>query len=399
MFFQSWQLWEKMSFILGVALITVFIFGWAKLAWKIRIMKKQEIMDEEKRARRQELRASNQRGETIGKHDIPFGIRAIQSGIQIDGIWISNPNTPVPSELTLSSVLGGESSDDMSKSSVKPLSKVKSQLRQKSSICARPESFGCYHAKNETLQDILEGKATRISYKPRRSSHLRYEGQGDGAGDALHHIQGTPFSRNRTISPRSRRYNPADQDPDSSAADNERNSGTSDESDATLSLEPPANADRSVRLTLNVTSDDNTEKTLLSDSPPLSREFLANIHDPKTDLSVPDKDTLNDDVPCFLQPEIIENREVSPSPSETETQKSLSPTPFKPGELHMNKISRKVNTGFEVLPAGTFGIPVEFKANTSDHKKKQEATDKRPPAKLQKKPPDSVSYRSGTSEV
>lgn len=32
--------------------------------------------------------------EDEGKDNIPFGARAIESGIQIDGIWISGPNTP-----------------------------------------------------------------------------------------------------------------------------------------------------------------------------------------------------------------------------------------------------------------------------------------------------------------
>jgi len=31
------------------------------------------------------------------KNEIPFGIRAIQSGIEVDGVWISRTNTPVGS--------------------------------------------------------------------------------------------------------------------------------------------------------------------------------------------------------------------------------------------------------------------------------------------------------------
>lgn len=34
--------------------------------------------------------------------EVPFGIRAIQSGIEVDGIWISGTNTPVPSSPTQS---------------------------------------------------------------------------------------------------------------------------------------------------------------------------------------------------------------------------------------------------------------------------------------------------------
>jgi hypothetical protein len=34
----------------------------------------------------------------------------------------------------------------------------------------------------------------------------------------------------------------------------------------------------------------------------------------------------------------------------------LIPEPtFGPGDLHLNRTSRKVNNGFEILPAGTFG--------------------------------------------
>jgi hypothetical protein len=31
------------------------------------------------------------------KNDIPFGIRALESGIEVDGVWISRSNTPVGS--------------------------------------------------------------------------------------------------------------------------------------------------------------------------------------------------------------------------------------------------------------------------------------------------------------
>ncbi|RKF60810.1 hypothetical protein OnM2_047045 [Erysiphe neolycopersici] len=388
MFFQSWQLWEKMSFILGMGLITVFMFGWAKMALKVRFMKKQEVMDEEKRARRQELRANNQRGDARGKHEIPFGIRAIQSGIQVDGIWISNPNTPVPSEVTLSSI-PYESSDDMSKNSTIPISKVVPQARPKPSIRGRPDSFGSYRAKSETLQDIMEGKATRISYKPRRSSQLRYEGQGDILDEALENLEGVMPIKNKPISFRSRRYNLTDRDPDSSAADNERNSGTSDESDATLSIEPSMNGDRLLP-TFNVTADDNTEKTLLNDSPLLSRKSLDKIHDSKVDVTEPTKDVFNDEIPSFLDSALRLDTGIYSRDTTKDQPTIQSSNLFKPGELHMNKTSRKVNTGFEVLPAGTFGLPKEFNTNVIDHKKTQ-ATDKRLPTKLQKKPPDSVS--------
>ncbi len=66
-------------------------------------------MDEEKRSRIQELRNSGQIVESRRSHDIPFGVRAIQSGITVDGIWISQSSTPIPSSLRLGHLRNGSS--------------------------------------------------------------------------------------------------------------------------------------------------------------------------------------------------------------------------------------------------------------------------------------------------
>lgn len=43
---------------------------------------------------------------TEPKDEIPFGIRAIQSGIEVDGVWISRTNTPVGS--SRASIISGQ---------------------------------------------------------------------------------------------------------------------------------------------------------------------------------------------------------------------------------------------------------------------------------------------------
>lgn len=43
-----------------------------------------------------------------GITDIPFGVRAIQSGIEVEGIWISRPNTPGSSHAASSPTLIGD---------------------------------------------------------------------------------------------------------------------------------------------------------------------------------------------------------------------------------------------------------------------------------------------------
>ncbi|CAJ2513326.1 Uu.00g014450.m01.CDS01 [Anthostomella pinea] len=92
-FFVAWELWEQLTFVLAGAIVLVFLAGLVKLWWMQRFLKKHTKLDEEKQVRQQEMRKS---GLPVGRRvDIPFGVRAIQSGVEVDGIWISRPGTPV----------------------------------------------------------------------------------------------------------------------------------------------------------------------------------------------------------------------------------------------------------------------------------------------------------------
>ncbi|KAJ2987505.1 hypothetical protein NUW58_g4466 [Xylaria curta] len=92
-FFSNWELWQQLTFVLAAGIVLVFFIGWAKLFWMQRLLKKHALLDEEKRVRQMELRKS---GLPVGRRaDIPFGVRAIQSGIEVEGIWISRPATPM----------------------------------------------------------------------------------------------------------------------------------------------------------------------------------------------------------------------------------------------------------------------------------------------------------------
>lgn len=84
----------------------VFAFGLVRLWWTNRKIAKLELIDEERRVRLAEMRycGINARGIT----DIPFGVRAIQSGIEVEGIWISRPNTPGSSRAASSPTLIGD---------------------------------------------------------------------------------------------------------------------------------------------------------------------------------------------------------------------------------------------------------------------------------------------------
>lgn len=77
-------------------------------------------------------------------------------------------------------------------------------------------------------------------------------------------------------------------------------------------------------------------------------------------------------------------------------------SPFIPGELHVNKATRMVNSGFQVLPAFTFGMPSppsEAKGKGVDRKERLVLDeDQKNPNKLQKKPRASMaSTRDSTT--
>ncbi|KAL2159159.1 hypothetical protein VTH06DRAFT_2591 [Thermothelomyces fergusii] len=88
-FFTSWELWQEMTFVLAMGIVSVFFAGLVKLWWTNRLMKKEEQLEAEKRARVEAMRKS---GIPIKRaNPVPFGIKAIQSGVEVEGIWISPP--------------------------------------------------------------------------------------------------------------------------------------------------------------------------------------------------------------------------------------------------------------------------------------------------------------------
>ncbi|RBA16357.1 hypothetical protein FPRO05_11692 [Fusarium proliferatum] len=97
-FFVDWDLWQEMTFVLGCCIVLVFAMGLVKLWWSNRAIRRLEIIDEEKRAR---ISLMSRCGiENMRPPEIPFGVRAILSGVEVEGIWISRPNSPGPCQLT-----------------------------------------------------------------------------------------------------------------------------------------------------------------------------------------------------------------------------------------------------------------------------------------------------------
>ena len=71
----------------------VMILGVCRLQYLNLKSKRIMLEDEEKNARLSGVRSTGLR--VRRDNDIPFGVRAIESGIEVDGIWISRPTTPI----------------------------------------------------------------------------------------------------------------------------------------------------------------------------------------------------------------------------------------------------------------------------------------------------------------
>lgn len=115
-FFNSWALWQKMTFVrlpgsityefaanrtqvLACGIVLTIFIGFIKLCFDRRKLKKYSKVDKGKTHQTPEMLESQPVTQvtTETKDDVPFGIRAIQSGIEVDGVWISRTNTPVAS--------------------------------------------------------------------------------------------------------------------------------------------------------------------------------------------------------------------------------------------------------------------------------------------------------------
>jgi hypothetical protein len=371
----------------------------------------------------QELRNSGQIVESRTSHDVPFGVRAIQSGIKVDGIWISTSTTPMASQLKLG-YLRDSSSDaagtlELAKNAQTIVDSIPQSVRP-SSGQGIPPSRGRESAKLDhtvgiqeaTLLERPDTAGTRTSYKPQRSSHLRFGSHGEFDEATLNQLEGKP-SPKKIHSHRPRGSRHTDMEGDSaSAADNERSSGTSSDSDTTLSQRIQVHSNLS-HLSLLSQREDRLNPSMSPSNIPSLKPVSASllIHDSKAEyFSIPIDSPGYETSDPFATPlsspgegshsfrsaqSAVVHSPVLPDASWLDVSRVSPPaqprsvSPFVPGELHVNKTVRKVNSGFEVLPAGTFGVPTEFKGKGVEHGQDEDAGERRQ-SKLQKKPRDPV---------
>ncbi|OTA52811.1 hypothetical protein K449DRAFT_226798 [Hypoxylon sp. EC38] len=347
-FFSNWELWQQMTFVLAAAIVVVFCVGLIKLWWLSRFLKKHTVLDLEKRARQLEMQKS---GLPAGKRvDIPFGVRAIQSGIEVDGIWISRPGTPIEvgqispsiaSSLTLEagSKLKGKEKELVTHATatvteVEPTPDQSPQSSPTLSASGRPIPPGADRARVKSYP-----LGAQPTYRPKGPSRRRTDLLADKTPDidAIDRLERTQ-ARQRQVET----YVPT-------------NSFSSMES-SSMSSQQRTMVERS-----STSSDDIANRSTARYVSHLRRstlptpQTLNSYEDPETSAS-------NVDYSSNVYAEQRRNPFETTSPAESQSVSrpplaASRPTPHRSysGESHANTQSRKVNAGFEILPAGTFG--------------------------------------------
>ncbi|KAI7508806.1 hypothetical protein KC347_g5803 [Hortaea werneckii] len=188
--FDSWALWQKLTFGLGCAMVATLLIGCVKLGytrWQLR--KYTVLVEQEKKEQSLARQMSQRRSKPYGtsKDEVPFGIRALESGIEVDGVWVSRPNTAESQSKQSSATSVGLKQPhrmsfdyDIEKQqhpvSDRPLAKsALPSARRESSTSDRVNSAGpkfSKHSSRDSSPDVMIQKPPRSRHPP--CSYSRY---------------------------------------------------------------------------------------------------------------------------------------------------------------------------------------------------------------------------------
>ena len=175
--------------------VFVIILGCLKLIYNEWKLRKYVKIDATKALIKQEMKHSQsvRRGRA---NQIPFGVRALESGIEVDGVWISRSNTPAGS-LPGSPALSGTAFKQAAPHSDDPVGRAStgsdmthmeiSQPNHEQLEASFPHSssssvfnpFERSAKKHEELPISDRQFSSRPTYQPRRSSGLRFSNSFD----------------------------------------------------------------------------------------------------------------------------------------------------------------------------------------------------------------------------
>ncbi|KXG45672.1 uncharacterized protein PGRI_034390 [Penicillium griseofulvum] len=113
-FWVGWELWQKMSVALAMLIGLVLLYAFSVLGWNRWVTSKYAAAEEKEREEEPEVYPM------LHNDDIPFGARALERGIEVEGIWVSAPNTPTQSPCPPATPVGSRSSMGSQRSMISP---------------------------------------------------------------------------------------------------------------------------------------------------------------------------------------------------------------------------------------------------------------------------------------
>jgi len=311
------------------------------------------MIDEEKKAHLTEMRKSGLSPKSPKKGDVPFGVRALQRGIEVDGIWVSRPGTPsrnssrsklhsltileidekgetrtkyvseprptrphrTPSGLSTKEGAGSETTDTRSTLSMHlPQISEDSTLPEKQRVKGRLNEEALRRLEGQTAKGAMmntyipssrlsspNSSVSRSHYKPSKRSSVSSAEESVSESSGSHHPSSSSSQRSFT---------------GPTGLDGKPGFGPLPHAyhGAAAGRSPPRSPGRSSTATSSTSQAGGSSAS----------------HSP-------------------LMPSVI----AMPAPT------------FGPGDAHANRHARRVNAGFEALPAGTFGRPHNLSRSSS----------------------------------
>ncbi|KAF8474735.1 hypothetical protein BDZ91DRAFT_275825 [Kalaharituber pfeilii] len=98
-FWDEMELWQQMLFVLACAMVAVLMLGCSKLMLRRIQLRKLKKHDVEKAQMEETASEAN-----LQDGEIPFGIRALEAGVEVEGVVVSRPTSPRPSHHNTSSL-------------------------------------------------------------------------------------------------------------------------------------------------------------------------------------------------------------------------------------------------------------------------------------------------------
>ncbi|KAG8533267.1 uncharacterized protein KY384_002050 [Bacidia gigantensis] len=375
-FWNSWQLWERMCFVLASGIIVVIALGCLKLTYNHWRLRKYTKIRADRLARRLETQhsASVRRGRA---KEVPFGVRALEKGVEVEGVWNSKVNTPAPS---------APASPTLSATTTKPKnpfdsSDTAASTASLTSIAPRVEIRKAteHHPPLSGIEVLSRGRPT---YKPHRSSGLRFSNSHEAVGcvDALAHLA----ARSKTQSNQE----------DLSHSSQSGSSGSSTDGrvafrySSEIEFPPP---DNNQLQSASFKPSPTDSRTCYESNP-----FLT----PATARDSVDEDVPLDHLSGLIPPEnhgdhttyqqqLLDGAEIVYDEGHAQ--------PFRSFQAERrSQVIRKINSGFEILKPGTLDAPKGQSASPSIVQAGANISEGRPPRKLQKK---SKRHSLGTASI